>query len=166
MAIDAGPAAPRRRGNILLIVSLCLNVAFVAMIAIGVITAANRNRQRPVPGGPLAPQALMTEVSDPQERARLQAVIDRHAGRLKELRIESAQARLAAFRTFAEPGFSSQEFAQSLERVRAADTVLQDEMAKMTAESVAVLSPADRKAIADKIRQRTRPPWRRFLSRQ
>jgi uncharacterized membrane protein len=164
MAIDTASAPPRRR-NILLIVSLCLNVALAAMIAIGVYNAAQRNRQRATPGGPLAPQALMAEVG-PVERAKIQAVIDKHAARLKELRIESAQARGAAFRIFAEPSFTPQDFSAALERVRAADTAWQDEAARMTAESVAQLTPQERQAIAQKIRARARPAWRLFMPRR
>src|SRR5215472_17494219 len=109
MATDTG-GAPPRRGNVLLIVSLCLNVALAAMIAVGVYSASQRNHLRGFAGGPLAPQALMAEVNNPQERAKIQAVIDRHAARMKELRIESVQARGAAFRIFAEPSFTPQDF--------------------------------------------------------
>ena len=164
MAIDANGAPPRRR-NILLIVSLCLNVALAAMIAIGITNAARRNHLRGFAGGPLAPQALMAEV-DPSQRPKIQAVIDRHAARLKELRLESVQARGAAFRVFAEPSFTPQEFSQALERVRAADTAWQDEAAKMTAESVAKLTPQERQQIAQKIRERARPAWKFFLPRR
>jgi len=160
---ETGSAPPRRR-SVLLIVSLCLNVALAAMIAIGIYNAVQRNRPRP-PGGPLAPQALMAEVG-PQERAKIQAVIDRHAARLRELRIEAAQARGAAFRIFEEPSFTPQDFSKALERVRAADTAWQDEAAKMTGESVAQLTPQERQAIAQKIRERAKPAWRVFMPRR
>jgi uncharacterized membrane protein len=164
MAIDTTAAPPRRR-NVLLIVSLCLNVTLAAMIAIGITNAMQRNRLHAFAGGPLSPQALMAEV-DPAQRPKIQAVIDRHAARIKELRIESVQARGAAFRVFAEPSFTPQEFSLALERVRAADTAWQDETAKMTAESVAQLTPQERQAIAQKIRERARPGWRFFLPRR
>jgi len=165
MATDLGAPPPRRRGNALLIVSLCLNIALAAMIAIGIYNAVQRNQQRAMPGGPLSPQALMAEVG-PAERAKIQAVIDKHAARLKELHIEAAQARGTAFRIFAEPSFTPQEFSQALERVRAADTALQDETAKMIGESVAQLTPQERQGIAQKIRERARPGWRIFMPRR
>lgn len=156
---------PPRRGNVLLIVSLCLNVALIAMIAIGILNAVARNHLRAMPGGPLAPQALLSEVT-PAERPKIQAVIDAHRARLQELRRESAQARVDAFRIFAEPSFSAQDFSRALDRVRVADMAVQDEAARQTADAVAQLAPAERQAIAQTIRERALPGWRLFMPRR
>ena len=49
--------------------------------------------------------------------------------------------------------------------MRAADTALQDETAKMIGESVAQLTPQERQGIAKKIRERA-PGWRIFMPRR
>ena len=165
MAPDPVGQPPQRRGNALLIVSLCLNVALIAMIAIGILNAVVRNHLRAMPGSPLAPQALLSEVTD-AERPKIQAVIDAHLPRLRELRKESTEARIDAFRIFAEPTFSQNDFSHALDRVRAADMAVQDEGAKMTADAVAQLTPAERQAIAQKIRERARPGWKLFMPRR
>ena len=159
------PAPPRVHGrDILLIVSLCLNVALLAMVTVGIVGAL-RGLPRQPPGGPLAPQALL-EQAQPSEKPKIQAIIDAHAARLRELRTESAQARGAAFRIFAEPSFSAADFAAALGRTRDADVAFEDETIKQMSEVVAQLSPAERQAVADKVRAHARPLWRLFMRRR
>jgi uncharacterized membrane protein len=153
-----------RGRDILLIVSLCLNVALLAMIAVGIIAALRAPLRQPG-SGPLAPQNVLAEVQ-PSEKPKIQAVIDAHAAKLRELRMEAAQARAAAFRIFAEPTFSPNDFAASLQRARDADVAVEDETVKQLSEMVAQLSPAERAAIADKVRARARPMWRLFMPKR
>ncbi len=153
---------PPRRSNVVLIVSLCLNVALIGMITIGIVNAIRFRTRMHLPG-PLAPQALMHEASS-AERAKIQSVIDAHLARFRELRLEAMEARMAAFHAFTDPGFSVSNFENALERVHQADSAVQDEAIKITAESAAQLSPAERKAVADKIRARRRRGWFSFYS--
>lgn len=149
----SGPA-PSRRSNVLLIVSLCLNVAFIAMIAIGIVNAMRFRAHFP-PGGPLAPQAML-EVANPAERPKIQAIIDAHAQHFGDLRKASWDARMAAFRVFTSSGFTQSDFEKALERVHEADSALQQEGISVTAAAAAQLSPDERQAIAAKIRAHRR----------
>ncbi len=147
--------------DILLIVSLCLNVALLAMVTVGIVGALTGQPRQP-PGGPLAPQALLAQ-AQASEKPKIQAIIDAHAPRLHELRMEAAQARAAAFRIFAEPSFAPADFSAALTRTRNADVAVEDETIQQMGQVVAQLSPAERQAIADKIRARARPLWRLFM---
>lgn len=157
----ASETAQPRRSNVPLIISLCLNVALVAMIVVGTIQFMRLPFRPMTAGGPLSAQALLTEVP-PSEQPKIQAVIDAHEARLHELRLEAVQARGAAFRIFEEPSFSTSDFAGALDRVEATTVAVQSEMLKETAESVARLTPAERQMIGQKIRMRARPMWRLF----
>ncbi|MEI9995337.1 MAG: periplasmic heavy metal sensor [Rhizomicrobium sp.] len=138
--------APRRR-NWLLIVSLCLNVALIAAVAIGVVRLRH-------PPGPLVPHALIAAV--PEERDNIQAIIDAHAARIALLRKASANARHAAFNVFVAPDYSPRKMSDALAAVVAADTALETESVAALGDSLSALTPAERQAFADRVRKRSR----------
>lgn len=155
---ETEPALPgrRTRTNILLIVSLCANVALVAIVVMGLLSAA---RHAGVFAN-LSPQGLMAD-SSWDERARLRAVLDGHAARLKALRMTDLQARRALMQTLAASALDTSGFASALKSVRTADDALREEQEKVTVEFVSQLSPNERAAIAERVRRRAE--WVRFL---
>ena len=155
---DAPPGttaqAPKR--SVLLIVSLCLNVALVVMIVAGIVNAIYHAR----PPRFFAPEAL-EEYAAPAERAKIDAIIAAHAGKIKELKEASKTARRAASKVFADPNFDPAAFVSALNKAQDADDALRREMATVTAQSAAQLSPSERQAVAEKARRRFM--WWRFF---
>lgn len=158
---SAAQAPPKRR-RVFLILSLCLNVALVAMIVAGIVTAQWRKGM--MPGGPLVPQALMKDATA-DEQDKIQAIMESHAVRVGQLRRAAAQARKEVFRVFASPNFSQSDLQIALEKMRAADTALEEEVTKVIAESAAQLSPAERARVAERVNKRGAPWWRRPMRR-
>jgi uncharacterized membrane protein len=151
-----GTVAPRRR-SVPLIISLCLNVALIAMVAVGIangIRHARHGREF------LSPQILMAAAS-PAERARIQSIVDAHADKVRALKKADAAARLAALKQFESPQFDRAEFAKAIDAVHKADDALRQELTDVTEESVLQLSPAERQAVAAKAKRRME--WWRFL---
>ncbi len=141
--------APPPRRNILLILSVCLNVALIALIAAGIWRATHP--QLTAVGGILSPVALMHSV--PAERDRIQGIVNAHAPRLEELRAAAGATRLRAYNLLSSPGYSPAAFTKSLDAVRTADAALEAELVATMSESLAALSPAERKALVEKIRR-------------
>ena len=152
-AADPLPPAPRPRRSWLLIVSLCLNIALVPVIAAVVVRAMHRDVQIGS-GGVLAPRSLIAAF--PNEGARIQKVIDAHTSKIKELRRASGEARRDAWKLLGSPGYSADGMAKALEAVHAADTALEGESLAMMNDSLAVLTPDERAAAVEKIRKRNR----------
>ena len=148
-------AAPKR--SILLIVSLCLNVALIAMVAVGI---ANAILHGPSRGGAFAPEVLK-ENATPAERTKIDAIIAVHAGKVRELRQAAVAAHRAAFKTFADADFSPAAFESAVDKAQDADDALRREYATVIAQSAAQLSPAERQAVAEKARRRFM--WWRFF---
>lgn len=154
---------PPRRPSILLIVSLCLNIILVPVLAAVVVRAAHRDAVVGA-GGVLAPRSVMAVV--PAERDRIQAIIDQHAPKVIALRGASAEARRRAFMTLAAPDFSQDSFARSLSDVANADAALERENIAMMAQSLAVLTPQERQAMVTRTKARNRSWfWRMFRPR-
>src|SRR5258708_35117639 len=151
---------PQRRRSVLLIVSLCLNIVLIPIIAAVVIRAAHRDGVVGA-GGVLAPRSVMAAV--PGERDRIQAIIDRHAPRVISLRSVSAQARREAFMKLAAPDFTQAAFLKSLSTVQNADNALEHENIAMMAESLAVLTPVERQAMVTRTKARNRSWFWRML---
>jgi uncharacterized membrane protein len=147
--------APRR--SVLLIVSLCLNVALVVMIVVGVVNAMHNGG---TPRNFLAPEALK-EAATPAERARIDAIIATHAGKIRGLKDASRAAHRAAFKMFADPKFDPAAFESALGKSQDADDALRREFATVSAQSAAQLSPSERAAVAEKARRRFM--WWRFF---
>ena len=160
---DATPQ-PRRRRSWLLIVSLCLNIALVPVIAAVVIRALHRDTTIGS-GGVLAPRSVQAAI--PDERANIQKVIDAHGVRITELRAASVQARRQAFAALAAPSYTPAKMATALAAVTAADTALETESVAMMGDSLATLTPAERSAMVEKVRKRNRFwLWRMLRPRQ
>lgn len=147
------PVAPKRRVSWLLIVSLCLNIALLPVIAAVVIRALHRDTEIGS-GGVLAPRSLMTAL--PDTRAGIQKVIDAHTAKISELRRNSAHARRQVFEALAAPDYAPAKLSAALDGVTAADTALETESVGMLGQSLAVLTPAERQAIVEKVRKRNR----------
>jgi uncharacterized membrane protein len=149
--------------NVLLIVSLCLNIALVPVIAAVVVRAMHRETAIGS-GGILAPRSVMEAV--PAEQARIQKIIDAHSPKIHALRKDSVRARMAAFAALGAPDYSADKFAAALDRVSTADGALERESIAMMAQSLATLTPAERQAMVDKVKKRNRSWfWRTFRSR-
>ena len=147
--------APRR--SVLLIVSLCLNVALVVMIAAGIANAIYHSHSR---GNVFAPEALKENATD-AERAKIDAIIAAHSDKIRELKEASRAAHRAAFKMFADPAFDPAAFEGALGKAQDADDALRREFAAVAAQSAAQLSPSERQAVAEKARRRFM--WWRFF---
>ena len=158
--------APRRQPSVLLIVSLCLNLALIGLIAIAYMrTGAHRfggheGREGKVT---LSAQALMRMV--PSEEPKIQSILDAHRRRLRGLRQHAIQTRAEAFSLLESRDFKADDFTKSLAAVQNADAALEAETMKVTAESVAVLTPAEREAVAGEVRKPDRAGLRRLFRR-
>jgi uncharacterized membrane protein len=162
---DSGTDSTERANpwrNVLLVLSLCLNVALIAILAVGVVRMAAANRVPFItqPAGPLAPGQVLRSLSA-ERRQALQAVLRQHRPALTELRQSARQARQETFKVFSAPQFDNAAFNAALERVSAADGALEDEAVAQVKDLVAALTPQERqKVIADRPQ-----PRRSFLRR-
>ncbi len=158
---DGAPLAPKRGPSVALIISLCLNLIFIGVIAAGVFRAAMMHPPQTMAGqGLFAPRILMATV--PSATDKIQNILDAHGSKMDELRFEAQSARRDARRTFMGHNFSQASFDQSLERVKSADAALEAEVLKVMSETVATLTPDERRAFAEKIKEHNRPWWRRL----
>ena len=73
MSFTDSAARPQAWRNMLLVVSLCLNVALAAILAVGAVRVVTANRAPFIgqPAGPLAPGQVMRSLS-PERRQALQ----------------------------------------------------------------------------------------------
>lgn len=157
-------ATPKRRVSWLLIVSLCLNIALVPVIAAVMIRALHRDTTIGS-GGVLAPRSVQAAI--PDERANIQKVIDAHSARITTLRAASVNARRQAFAALAAPDYTPAKMATALAAITTADTALETESVAMMGDSLATLTPAERSAMVEKVRKRNRFwLWRMLRPRQ
>ena len=154
-------AVTKRSPSILLIVSLCLNIILIPVLAAVVVRVVHRDGMVGA-GGVLAPRSVMAAV--PNERDHIQTIIDEHAPKIVALRAAAAQSRRTAFMTLAAPDFSPDSFARSLAAVANADAALERENIAMMAQSLAVLTPTERQAMVTRTRARSWF-WRLFRPR-
>lgn len=145
--------SPPRRRNILLIVSLCLNIVLLPVLAAVVIRAMHRDTAIGA-GGILAPRSVMAAI--PAEQGAIQKVIDQHTAKLRALRQESIRTRKEAFAVLGAPTYTPEKFAVALNRVHDSDGALEAESIAMMAQSLATLTPAERQALVDRVKQRNR----------
>lgn len=163
MTETAPSTKPRRRVSILLIVSLCLNIVLVPVVAAVLIRAMQRVTEIGA-GGILAPRSVMATV--PAERSHIQTIIDAHTDKILALRKDSFRTRREAFMVLAAPDYTAEKFAGALDRVAVADGALERESISMMAESLATLTPAERTAMVDKVKRRNQSWfWRMFRPR-
>ncbi len=147
-------AAPRRKSNVALIVSLCINLVLVGVIAMGLFRAIHfgpmfANGQRP-----LVPFGLMRLV--PEDGDKIKTIVAAHKDRILQLRKDAMEARREMWRAFAAADFTQQAFDRSLARVHDADAAMEAEQLKVVSESVAALTPGERRNAAEHGRQHGR----------
>jgi uncharacterized membrane protein len=146
--------SPPGKSNVALIVSLCLNLVLVGVIVMGGFRAFHHGSMfwggHGFGRGGSAPHALMHLA--PAETDKIKAVVAAHNNRIDQLRNEAREARHDVLRVFAAADFSRQAFDQSLERVRGADAALEAEELKIVSESVATLTPDERRDAAERAR--------------
>jgi len=152
---------PRRAPRLFLIVSLCLNVALVGLIAMAAVRTQGRAFEPHEGHGGLNAQALMRLA--PAEKDRIEAVVKSHHAAMHALRADAMEARRKAFDLLAARDFDAKAFAASLDAIQSADAALEAETMKQTAQSVAVLTPAERTAVADGVRKPGRALLKRFF---
>ena len=141
--------SPQRKSNLALIVSLCVNLILVGVIAMGAFRVFHHG---PMFGGEhgrdgSVPRALAHLI--PAETDKIKNVIAAHRDSITLLRGEAKAARQEVRSAFAAPDFNLKAFDQSLERMRVADTALETEEMKGVSESVATLTPDERHAAAE-----------------
>ena len=162
MSNDPSPVVQKRSSNTALIISLCFNLIFIGVIAVGVVRA---QLPRPMMAmqsqGPYAPRALMRFA--PAEADKIQHILDLHREKVIVLRAEAFKARRELLDTFASGDFNTAAFSQALDRVRTADAALEAEEVNVLAESVATLTPAERRDIAERVRTHRAPWWVRLM---
>ena len=141
-------AQERRGPSILLIVSLCLNAALVGLIAIAWLRFPPPHEPK---GAGLSPMALIRMV--PAEENKIRAIMEKHHRTIRELRQRSLQARSELFGQLSAPEFDRTAFEKALGDVQTADTALESETMKATAESLEVLTPAERQSVAEQVRK-------------
>jgi uncharacterized membrane protein len=141
--------SPQRKSNLALIVSLCINLILVGLIAMGAFRVFHHGLM--FGGGHgrdgSVPHALAHLI--PAETDKIKNVIAAHRDRIQQLRNEAMAARQDVRSAFAAPDFNRKTFDQSLERMRVADTALETEEMKIVSESVATLTPDERRAAAE-----------------
>ena len=156
---DSAPARNNTR-TALMVMSLCLNVGLIALILVGIGRAGNRFIARP---GIMAP-AQIARVLPPPQQEKVRDIVAAHRDALRERRQAARQARLEAFRIFAAPDYSPGDFTRALDSVRMADAALEEEAVALQQDVVNILTPDERKMIAERIKaRRERPAWRRLI---
>jgi uncharacterized membrane protein len=159
---DPTPVAPRHP-SALLIISLCLNVLLIPIVAIVIFRAAHHVNAIGS-GGVLAPRSVMAEASG--ESDRIAAIIARHEAKIRALRAAAGGARREAFTVLAAPDYTPGRFRQALAAVADADSALERESIAMMAESLATLTPKEREALVAHAKTRGRFwLWRAFRPR-
>jgi uncharacterized membrane protein len=152
------PVAPsRRKPSILLIVSLCLNLA---LIGLGAVMFFRFPPPSDAKNG-LSAGALMRMV--PAEQSKIQAVIEAHRGKLHALRQQALAARVQLFDVLSAQAFDKDAFAKATTDLEAADVALEAENLKTTADAVALLTPDERAQVASGLRKPNHPWYRRMF---
>ncbi|MDE1987496.1 MAG: periplasmic heavy metal sensor [Alphaproteobacteria bacterium] len=157
-----GPVAPQGRSNVALIVSLCLNLLLVGLIAMALWRTymphpmfgmgPGQGHELGLGQGPLNPHTLIRFA--PDEADKIRKIMESHSERIQILRIEAMEARHQAMLSFADPNYTPQNFAKALDNVKSADAALEAEALGVVSESAATLTPAERKLIGERAVQR------------
>jgi uncharacterized membrane protein len=159
MSAISPPERPRR--NVALIISLCVNLVLVGIIATAVVRMhyfhpmmsggrmggpgmagmAERQQVRQM----MSPRVLMAVAPDKQDALR--AVGRAHRDQLDSLRAAAVAARREVLRLYTAPTLDRPALDQALTRMQQADAALESEAVKATAEAGAVLSADERKRV-------------------
>ncbi|HXS05620.1 MAG TPA: periplasmic heavy metal sensor [Rhizomicrobium sp.] len=154
---------PSRVRTTLLVMSLCLNVGLIGLILVGLGRVGTGFIAQP---GVMAP-AQIARGLPPEQRGKILDIVAEHRDAMREKREAARRARLEAFRAFAASTYVPGDFAQALERVRAADAALEEEAVAMQRDVINVLTPEERARIAERVRERrgAARPWLRRVMR-
>jgi uncharacterized membrane protein len=155
----ADPAPWSKGRTLLLLLSLCLNVALIAFLFV-LLTRAVAGGFIGQPGGQLAPATIAQGLS-PESQAKVREVQALHAEAMRQARQAARRTRLVAFRIFAAPNFNPDSFGQALEDVRAADARLEEEAILQLKDVINGLSPDERRTVVTRIRTGANRPWYR-----
>ncbi len=158
---DPAPPSPpvySRTRTTLLVMSLCLNVGLIGLILVGIGRAGGGFIAQP---GIMAPAEIARGLP-PEQREKILDIVAEHRDAMREKRQAARRARLEAFRVFAAPDFIAGDFARALDAVRTADAALEEEAVAMQRDAVNMLTPEERKLIAERVQTR-RPLLRRLL---
>jgi uncharacterized membrane protein len=151
----------RQKPSLLLIASLCLNVALLGVVGVTLWRSNEPGFEPRAPKAGLSAQMLMRMV--PAEKTKIEAILLEHRPRLHALRGEAMRARVESFRLLTESSFDSAAFAKSLAQVQTADAALEAETMTITADSVAALTPQERALVAGNVQKPDRAWLKRFF---
>jgi len=154
-------APVRQKPSLLLILSLCLNVALLGVVGVMVWRSNEQELEPRAPRAGLSAQMLMRLV--PAEKVRIEAILAEHRPRLRELRTNAMRARVGSFRILTDHNFDSTAFAKALAEVQTADAALEAETMTITAESVTALTPQERTLVVGKVQKPDRASLKRFF---
>jgi uncharacterized membrane protein len=155
-------ATASRARTILLVLSLCLNVGLIALIAIGIGRSGGRLLARP---GVMSP-AQIARGLPPQQREKILDLMAEHRDALRDRRRAARRARQDALRVLDAPDYSSADFGRALDDVRAADAALEEESVSLQHDVIDTLAPEQRKLIAERARARRAGSWWRRGARE
>jgi Spy/CpxP family protein refolding chaperone len=150
----ANTTASRAR-IILLVLSLCFNVALIAMLVVGMGRSGGRFFAGP---GVMAPGQIARGLPS-QQREKILDLVAEHREAMRDRRRAARRARLEALRVLDAPDYALADFGRALDDVRAADAALEEESVSLQREMVDTLTPAQRKIVAERIRARRAGPW-------
>jgi len=151
---------PSRTRTTLMVMSLCLNVGLIALILVGIGRVGGGFIGQP---GIMAPGQIARGLP-PQQREKILDIVAEHRDAMRDRRQAARRARLDAFRVFAAPDYTAADFARALDDVRNADAALEEEAVSLQQEVVNILTPEQRKQIAERVRaRRAGPVWRRLM---
>jgi len=151
---DVAQSVPSRRSTAL-IISICFNVALVAMILAAAASLFFHRFHGHWEGGPLGIHAMM-DVASSSERAQIENIVQRHRPHLRDLSDKARAARTAAYKIFARPSFDQAAYVKALDQVRLENDALQAEVSVMMAEAASQLSPDERQKLADRAGRHSR----------
>ncbi|MES2255110.1 MAG: periplasmic heavy metal sensor [Pseudomonadota bacterium] len=146
---SSSPASGRTRTT-LMVMSLCLNVGLIALILVGIGRVGGRSFAQP---GVMAPAQIARALTQ-ERREKISDIVALHRDGMREKRQAARRARQEAFRVFGAPDYSSGDFTRALDAVRMADAALEEEAVALQQDVVNVLTPAERKSIAERIKAR------------
>ena len=156
---DPVPAQSRTR-TALMVMSLCQNVGLIALILVGIGRVGSGFIAQP---GIMAPVQIARTLPPPQQE-KIRDIVATHRDAMRERRQAARRARLEAFRVFSAPDYSPGDFTRALDGVRMADAALEEEAVALQQDVVNILTPDERKMIAERIKaRRERSGWRRLM---
>jgi uncharacterized membrane protein len=158
---DTTPVPPRPN-HLPLIISLCVNLLLAGVVAVPLVRFAMYG---PMFGRPpmhetfgqgaermqvrmmLSPRALMHAA--PEKSDKIKSIIEAHHDKIAALRADSMAAHQKVVDVFSAPQFDKAAFAKSLAEMQAADAAFESEILKAVSETVAILSPEERRKAAE-----------------